>query len=87
MAEYETDTHSFLCLDVLVDTARVRHVSQHDFANLQGGFSEANLQNLDVPPLRCSFSCVFQAYQQHPTYLSFVVAILHRQQPLREEHL
>jgi hypothetical protein len=38
-------------LDVLIDSSRVGYVSQHDFADLEGGLAEPNFEDLNMAAL------------------------------------
>jgi hypothetical protein len=38
-------------LDVLIDPSRIGHVSQHDFADLEGGLAEPDFEDLNMPAL------------------------------------
>lgn len=44
-------THLQLPLDVIIDTFRVGHVFEHDIADLENGFTEAYLEQLDCTDL------------------------------------
>jgi hypothetical protein len=44
-------TYSLLLLHVLIDTAGVGHVLEHDLANLERAFAKPNLQDLNVSSL------------------------------------
>jgi hypothetical protein len=44
-------THRTLKLNMLIYSPRIGHILEHHLANLQRGFSKANLENLQIPTL------------------------------------
>lgn len=82
-------TDRLVGLYMLVGALRVGHVSQHDFADLERCFAEADLQYLNITPLFQYKSASNKRFKDlvRQTHLPIKVAVHNSKEALCEEHL